>query len=109
MTAATLFVPTTAPTNQLVDPLVGPDKPTQLRSRSRPRLPFIKPAGPRRTRTREHDPPEPANDETRFAPCPLGFAAAPRRSTQPAAAAADLAEEAGIGHADLLGAGQLDL
>lgn len=42
----------------------------------------------------------------------LGFAAAaPRRSPRPAAgaAAADLAEEAGIASADFLVAGQLDL
>jgi len=49
------------------DPWTGQTKPTPSdRARGRGRL--IKPAGPRRTRTREHDPPEAANDETRFAP-----------------------------------------
>lgn len=62
------------------------------------------PTEQRRTRSREHDPLEPANNnESLFASCPLplGFVAATRRSPRqrPGAAAADLAEKTGIGAA----------
>jgi hypothetical protein len=57
-------------------------QPNQLPSLSRwppRRRPFIKPTGPRRTRSWEHDPHEPANNESLFgfSPLPLGFVAAP--------------------------------
>ncbi|PVH66978.1 hypothetical protein PAHAL_1G398700 [Panicum hallii] len=58
---------------------LGPDKPNQLRSRSRPRPPFIKPAGPRRAVPELGSTTRPSQQTTRpAAPCPLGFAAAPR-------------------------------